>query len=176
MVELEILQPRPIDVDLHGAPPVDVEITGRIIAAGSYLPGEHISIVNNEISVITTDTVAVDDLAPVTSNAVANAIAALDEATLLRGVSDEFIISDEKVLSIGEISVDKVSGIDALIAEALNFPIATDSLAGLVRSSSAADQINVGANGTMTVNSVNVNKLYQDADTEIVMYGGDSDY
>lgn len=145
MVEIELLSQNPIDIDIQQQNELDVNIAERVIKEGSYIAGDWITIVNNKISVVPQ-------------------------------VTDEFVISDEKVLGIDHVDVAKIDGIEALIDEAmLRFDIATDLVPGMVLSSSDADSIAVLANGKMSINSVNINKIYQDADTEVVMYGGNSD-
>lgn len=52
--------------------------------------------------------------------------------------------------------------------------IATDTDAGVVKSSSDAGKVKVNEDGTMTVNSLSVDKLYQDENTFLVLNGGDS--
>lgn len=147
-VKVKILSPdtaEPVNVRVLGSGTVPVNIAERVIQGGSYLPGDWIIIENGVISVDP-------------------------------NVTDEFIISDDKVLGINQISVSKIEGLEALFDEKLSeIPIATELVPGLVMSSNAPDSISVLLNGTMEINGVNVNKVYQDADTEIVMYGGDSD-
>lgn len=50
--------------------------------------------------------------------------------------------------------------------------VATDTVLGLVMSSSAENKVTVAADGTMEVNSVNVNKLVQDEGSVLVLNGG----
>lgn len=145
MIEIELLSQDPIDVSIQKQNTLDVNIAESVIKEGSYVAGDWITIVNNRISVIPQTT-------------------------------DEFVISDEKVLGIDHVDVSKIDGIEALIDEAmLRFGIATDLVPGMVLSSADEDSIVVLASGKMSINSVNINKIYQDADTEVVMYGGDSD-
>ncbi len=54
----------------------------------------------------------------------------------------------------------------------ITIPYATSSIAGLVKSSTAADKVSVGADGTMTVNSLNVNKLTQTEGETLILNGG----
>ena len=58
--------------------------------------------------------------------------------------------------------------------KAVNIPVATDTLLGLVMSSTAENKVTVAADGTMEVNSVNVNKLVQDENTALILNGGSS--
>ena len=145
MIEIELLSQNPIDVSIQKQNTLDVNIAESVIKEGSYIAGDWITIVNNKISVIPQ-------------------------------VTDEFVVSDDKVLGIDHVDVSKIDGIEALIDEAmLQFGIATDLVPGMVLSSADEDSIVVLASGKMSINSVNINKIYQDADTEVVMYGGDSD-
>ena len=49
---------------------------------------------------------------------------------------------------------------------------ATDTILGLVKSSAAQNKIAVTSDGTMEVNSLNVNKLVQTDGEELVLNGG----
>lgn len=67
----------------------------------------------------------------------------------------------------------KVGGTVLEIAEkAVNIPVATDTVLGVVMSSTAENKISVGTDGTMEVNSVNVNKLVQTEGETLVLNGG----
>lgn len=145
MIEIDLLTQDPLDISIQPQNQVEIDIAEHVIKEGSYISGDWVSIVNNVISVV-----------PV--------------------VSDEFVISDEKVLGIDHVDVAKVDGLDALIEEMIpDIGIATDEIPGLVLSSFEPDSILVRNDGTMSVNGININKVYQDSDTEVVMYGGDSD-
>jgi hypothetical protein len=52
--------------------------------------------------------------------------------------------------------------------------IATSTKAGLVLASTEENAINVDATGVMTVNSLNVNKLVQTEDEELILNGGNA--
>ena len=56
----------------------------------------------------------------------------------------------------------------------VDIPLAIGNYAGLVKSSEDENMIKVLANGTMEVNSLNVNKLVQDEDDVLVLNGGNS--
>lgn len=103
-------------------------------------------------------------------------------------VSDEFTISETKELSVAAIAQAKITGLpDALNAKlesvsingtaltvtdkGVNIPIATDTLLGVVKSSAKINEIAVGADGVMSVNTVSTDKLEQGSDT-IVWNGG----
>jgi len=177
MIEIELLSPQEVDVDIENGQSLDVNIAEGVIKEGSYIAGDYISIVNNTISVVPTNVVEDGNGGPVSSDAVAKAIAEAIGGALITGVSDEFVISGEQILELNRVPVAKVDGIQALIDESIaGIGVATLSNPGLVLSSLADDGILVGANGAMTVNSLNISKLYQDADTDIVMCGGDSEY
>ena len=70
-------------------------------------------------------------------------------------------------------TVDTEGSVLAMIA-ATAPGIATASIAGLVKSSAAENCVAVAENGTMSVNSVNVNKLVQTEGESIILYGGTS--
>ena len=144
-VKVKILGSDTLPVHIADTDNTQVKIAEAVIQPAHYLSGDWISIVNGVISV-------------------------------RQEVTDEFIISDDKVLGINQVSATKVEGIEALIESMMSdLPIATDVIPGLVLSSQSLDSINVLADGTMSINGVNINKVYQDADTELFIYGGDSD-
>lgn len=68
-------------------------------------------------------------------------------------------------------TVETEGSVLAMIAA--NAPkVATDTVLGLVMSSSAENKVSVAADGTMEVNSVNVNKLVQTSGEFLVLNGG----
>lgn len=104
--------------------------------------------------------------------------------------TDEFVISDLGELSINAIAQDKVIGLtDALAAsgkidvvkvggtaltitdKTVDIPVAGTAL-GVVKSSTAENGVAVAADGTMSVNTLNVNKLVQTDGEELVLNGG----
>lgn len=67
----------------------------------------------------------------------------------------------------------KINGVAQTITDkAVNIPVATDTLLGVVMGSTAENKIAVAADGTMEINSVNVNKLVQDENTALILNGG----
>lgn len=117
-----------------------------------------------------------------------NALPAGAQVNAIDTVSDEFTISETKELSVAAISQTKITGLpDALNAKlesvsiagtaltvtnkGVNIPIATDTLLGVVKSSAKINEIAVGADGVMSVNTVSTDKLEQGSDT-IVWNGG----
>ena len=61
-----------------------------------------------------------------------------------------------------------------IVNKQVNIPVATDTLLGVVMSSTAENKIAVATDGTMEVNSVNVNKLIQTYGDTLILNGGDS--
>ena len=117
-----------------------------------------------------------------------NALPAGAQVNAIDTVSDEFTISETKELSVASIAQSKITGLpDALNAKlenvsiagtaltvtnkGVNIPIATDTLLGVVKSSAKINEIAVGADGVMSVNTVSTDKLEQGSDT-IVWNGG----
>lgn len=117
-----------------------------------------------------------------------NALPAGAQVNAIDTVSDEFTISETKELSVAAIAQAKITGLpDVLNAKlesvsiagtaltvtdkGVNIPIATDTLLGVVKSSAKINEIAVGADGVMSVNTVSTDKLEQGSDT-IVWNGG----
>ena len=56
----------------------------------------------------------------------------------------------------------------------VDIPVATAEKLGVVKSSSAKDQIAVGADGIMSINTVSLSKIVQAADETLIINGGNS--
>ena len=73
----------------------------------------------------------------------------------------------------GVITAVQVNGTPILAADGtVNIGLATASAAGVVVGSADANKVSVGADGTMEVNSLNVDKLVQTG--ELILNGGDA--
>ena len=69
----------------------------------------------------------------------------------------------------------KVNGTALPITDkAVNIGVATDSVLGVVLGSSAENKVSIASDGTMTVNSVNVNKLVQTPGEVLILNGGNA--
>lgn len=118
-----------------------------------------------------------------------NALPAGAQVNAIDTVSDEFTISETKELSVAAIAQSKITGLpDALNAKlesvsiagtaltvtdkGVNIPIATDTLLGVVKSSAKINEIAVGDDGVMSVNTVSTDKLEQGSDTIVWNSGG----
>lgn len=104
-------------------------------------------------------------------------------------VSEEFIIDENDVLHIYEVSASKIDGLDALLGiqgisidgvllpevnKIVDLPMATAESLGLVRSSSGENAVYVDMDGTMMVDSLNVNRLTQTPGERFTLNAGDS--
>lgn len=58
--------------------------------------------------------------------------------------------------------------------KAVNIPIATAQALGVVKGSADENKVNIGVDGTMEVNSLNVNKLIQTSGDTLILNGGNS--
>lgn len=111
----------------------------------------------------------------------------------IKGVAEtELVIDPEtKILSIGEISQEKVTGLTealtGIVKEikinevpllnsdgSINIPLATTESAGVVISSESENKVKVNVDGTMEVNSININKIVQTDGEELILDGGSS--
>ena len=69
----------------------------------------------------------------------------------------------------------KVNGTALPITDkAVNIGVATDSVLGVVLGSSAENKVSIASDGTMTINSVNVNKLVQTSGEVLILNGGNA--
>lgn len=88
-------------------------------------------------------------------------------ATKLNGI--------EAGAQVNDLEVVKIAGTALPISDkAVDIPIATAEALGVVLSSAAENKVSVGADGTMEVNSVNVNKLAQTDGEALILNGGSS--
>lgn len=76
---------------------------------------------------------------------------------------------------VNDLEVVKIAGTALPISDkAVDIPIATAETLGVVMSSTAENKVSVGADGTMEVNTVNVNKLAQTDGEALILNGGSS--
>lgn len=76
---------------------------------------------------------------------------------------------------VNKIESVKVGGTALEISEkSVNIPVATGTLLGVVMGSTAENKVTVGTDGTMEVNSLNINKLVQSDGDYLVLDGGAS--
>lgn len=76
---------------------------------------------------------------------------------------------------VNDLEVVKIAGTALPISDkAVDIPMATAEALGVVLSSTAENKVAVGADGTMEVNGVNVNKLTQTAGEFLILNGGSS--
>lgn len=90
-----------------------------------------------------------------------------ESATKLEGI--------EAGAQVNDLEVVKIAGTVLPISDkAVDIPIATTEALGVVMSSAAENKVSVGADGTMEINSVNVNKLTQTDGDYLILNGGSS--
>ena len=88
-------------------------------------------------------------------------------ATKLNGI--------EAGAQVNDLEVVKIAGTELPISDkAVDIPIATAEALGVVLGSVAENKVSVGADGTMEINSVNVNKLTQTDGDYLILNGGSS--
>lgn len=101
-----------------------------------------------------------------------------------KGLSSNNYTADEKAklegieakAQVNILEVVKVNGSALPITEkAVDIPLATAEVLGVVKGSTAENKIAVGEDGTMEVNSINVNKLTQTAGDTLILNGGTSE-
>ena len=70
----------------------------------------------------------------------------------------------------------KINGVALDIADdkSVDIPVASDTVLGVVLSSSVENKVAIAEDGTMEVNSLNVNKLVQTSGDELILNGGSS--
>lgn len=103
----------------------------------------------------------------------AGTLKGLSENNLTDELKDKIEKSQENVIEIVKVGGSAVS-IDPE-TKSVNIPIATAAALGVVKSSNAENGIKVSEDGTMSVNSVNINNLVQTDGDVIVLDGGNSE-
>ena len=119
-------------------------------------------------------------------------IAKLKALATINGVTEELEIAAEtNVLGVKAIGQDKITGLSDSLNSKLSgvtlgttplspsdgvvtVPIATSAAIGVVKSVSTENGVAVSADGSMTVNNINVDKLVQTDGTELILNGGTS--
>ena len=81
----------------------------------------------------------------------------------------------ESGAQVNNLEVIKIAGTALPITDkAVDVPMATTEALGVVLGSTAENKVSVSADGTMEVNSVNVDKLVQDENSTLILNGGSS--
>lgn len=119
-------------------------------------------------------------------------IAKLQGLAEIKGVSDELEIDpNDKILGVKAIAQEKITGLPAALAEkiksitvgttplqvsngAVTIPIATAEVLGVVKSTTSENGVSITGDGTMIVNNINIEKITQTPDTELILNGGDA--
>ena len=90
-----------------------------------------------------------------------------DQETKLNGI--------EAGAEVNKIDAVKINGTDLVITDkSVNIPLASNTTVGVVLGSTTENKVSVGSDGTMEVNSVNVNKLSQTEGDTLVLDGGNA--
>ena len=101
-----------------------------------------------------------------------------------KGLSSNDYTADEKAklegieakAQVNILEVVKVNGSALPITEkAVDIPLATAEVLGVVKGSAAENKVAIGEDGTMEVNSLNVSKLAQTAGDTLILNGGTSE-
>lgn len=97
----------------------------------------------------------------------------VDGSRLITATEAEKINSIETAAQVNIIESITLSGVSLdILNKNVDIPVATMEALGLVKSSNAENKITVVSDGTMEVNSINVNKLVQTDGEELILNGG----
>ena len=116
-------------------------------------------------------------------------IAKLTGLAEIKSVGSDFTLSGDGALTLNDIAISKVTGLTDALAEkiqevklngvalpdeegSVNIPLAGAATAGAVVGSNAENKIKVDTDGSMEVNSININKLVQTPGHELILNGG----
>lgn len=108
-----------------------------------------------------------DALADKVSVETGKSLVANDEITKLTGVEAGAQVNKLESIKLGGTVLD-------INEKSVNIPVATTTLLGAVMSSTAQNKVAVNTDGTMEVNSLNVNKLMQTEGEYLILDGGAS--
>lgn len=118
-------------------------------------------------------------------------IAKLQGMAEIKSVSSDFTLGEDGALTLNNLAISKVDGLTDALAEkikevkvnniplvdsdgSVNIELAGSGTAGVVVGSDAENKIKVDTDGTMEVNSLNINKLVQTEGEFLVLDGGDA--
>lgn len=120
-------------------------------------------------------------------------ITKLEELAELKSVSEEFTLN-EGMLSVKSISAEKITGLPEAFTgyiksvaingnilamdenQQVNIPIASDTVLGVVKGAVGNNKVAIAADGTMSVNSVNITSLVQNEGDWLEINGGSADF
>ena len=171
---------------------VTTPITDRVSAAeGKITALETVGAEKNIINSVDTTQFSIDDqrklslldIAMSKVTGLTEALAGKVNAEEGKGLSSNDFTDDllnklngiEAGAQVNDLEVVKIAGVALPITDkAVDIPKATAEALGVVMSSTAENKVSVGADGTMEVNSVNVNKLAQTEGEFLILDGGSS--
>ena len=171
---------------------VTTPITDRVSAAeGKITALETVGAEKNIINSVDTTQFSIDDqrklslldIAMSKVTGLTEALAGKVNAEEGKGLSSNDFTDDllnklngiEAGAQVNDLEVVKIAGVALPISDkAVDIPKATAEALGVVMSSTAENKVSVGADGTMEVNSVNVNKLAQTEGEFLILDGGSS--
>ena len=171
---------------------VTTPITDRVSAAeGKITALETVGAEKNIINSVDTTQFSIDDqrklslldIAMSKVTGLTEALAGKVNAEEGKGLSSNDFTDDllnklngiEAGAQVNDLEVVKIAGVALPISDkAVDIPKATAEALGVVLSSTAENKVSVGADGTMEVNSVNVNKLAQTEGEFLILDGGSS--
>ena len=114
------------------------------------------------------------DVDPATINALIKSAHAHDNKTLLDSITEERVKKWDDADG-GIIDTILINGAALEINDgSVDIPVATAVQCGVIKGSSAENSITILPDGTTQINSINVNKLVQDADDELIFICGSS--
>lgn len=101
------------------------------------------------------------------SRSIVKGLMTAEQETKLAGIAANAQVNIVEAVKLNNIALN-------ITDKAVNIPLASATSPGVVVSSSAENHVAVKNDGTMTVNSLNVNKLVQSTDEMLIIYGGDT--
>lgn len=152
----------------------------KLIALPEGAEANYIKSVSDEFTVSTEGKLEVKEVAPAKVTGLSNALAGKVDKVVGKDLSTNDYTSEEKEKLSGIenganknlIEVIKLNNVALNISEkAVNIPLATE-IAGTVISSAEENKVFVAADGSMELNSLNMNKLVQSENDVLILDGG----
>lgn len=152
----------------------------KLIALPEGAEANYIKSVSDEFTVSTEGKLEVKEVAPAKVTGLSNALAGKVDKVVGKDLSTNDYTSEEKEKLSGIenganknlIEVIKLNNVALNISEkAVNIPLATET-AGTVISSAEENKVFVAADGSMELNSLNMNKLVQSENDVLILDGG----
>ena len=122
-----------------------------------------------DLPYVTSEPIEIDDVPTIDSKNLVTSDGVAKELTSIKSIINNDKSIGVRDILIGDTKIERTEG-NVII------PVASETLSGVVKSSTTINTVNVGEDGTMEVNEINVNKIVQDSGDTLYLNGGSSQF